>query len=198
MADPGCSGPGDNTESPNPPTVTLSPAAATINNGQSVTLSWSSPTATGCTFTDPSPTGTAVANIGTRPVSPTSNSTYDIFCSNAAGNSAHSFSAITVTVPSVFITADKTRVNGTPSSPATVNLTWSAQQIGVASCSMTKNGSAFTPTGAPANLTPNGAGNIATTTPVAQSITGQSVYKLTCGGISSQVVINVNGGGGEF
>jgi hypothetical protein len=134
LADPGCTNGGDNSESPNPPTVTLSATPSTINSGQSTSLNWSSPSATGCTFAD---TGAAATN-GPRSVSPAVTSTYDIYCSNAAGNSAHSQTTVTVTVPSVFITADKTRVNGTSASPATVNLTWSAQLIGSPTCSMTK------------------------------------------------------------
>lgn len=86
---------------PVPPTVTVTPATATINLGDSQTISWSSTGATSCAKSGAWGTGT-VASSGSETVTPaaTGQYTYTISCTNNDGTASDS-SVVTVTDPNV-------------------------------------------------------------------------------------------------
>ncbi len=85
---------------PVPPTVTVTPATATINLGSSQTISWTSTGATSCVKAG-SWSGTASPN-GNETVTPPSTGTftYTITCTNNDGSASDS-SVVTVTDPNV-------------------------------------------------------------------------------------------------
>src|SRR6478752_6496252 len=79
------------TYSPTVPTVSLTPATATITAGQSVTLSWTSTNATSCSAS----WTTSTATSGSNAVTPSATTTYSITCTGTGGSATDS-SVITV------------------------------------------------------------------------------------------------------
>src|SRR5438093_5066369 len=75
------------------PTATLTPPSATIQSGQSVTLTWATTNATSVTMN-----GNAVAANGSQSYSPTVTTTYTLVASNSAG-SVTDTTTVTVTAP---------------------------------------------------------------------------------------------------
>ncbi len=86
---------------PVPPTVTVTPATATIALGDSQTISWTSTNATSCSKSGDWGTGTAPVS-GSETVTPTAvgQFTYTINCTNNDGSASGS-SVVTVTDPNV-------------------------------------------------------------------------------------------------
>lgn len=81
------------------PTATISVSPTSISTGQSSTITWSSTNATGCTASG-AWTG-AKATSGTQSVSPSTSSTYSIYCTGAGGNSTTVSATVTVTAACV-------------------------------------------------------------------------------------------------
>mgnify|MGYP001610693461 CR=1 FL=1 len=79
-----------------PPTVSMTANPSTIDLGSLSTLSWSSTNATSCSIDQGIG---AVAVNGTRPVSPSTNTTYTITCSGPTAPPAQSSAAVTVNQP---------------------------------------------------------------------------------------------------
>jgi len=107
------------------PTVTLSvsPVSATIDSGQTATLSWSSTDATSCT----AGWTTSNATSGSAAVTPGATSAYTMTCNGAGGSASDSVTvtvnaAPTVTAPTVILTASPSRV----SRGGTITLNWSS------------------------------------------------------------------------
>ena len=179
----GCSGIGGTPENPtgdlicnngatNPhecsiftPTPLLSSDLDTIDNGQSATLTWSSPDADAisCSFVGTPANGVSTGgatsgSVSTGPLSSTQN--YQIICIDADGNtSAPALVTITVLQPSVTISANPPRVQ--PGANSTIS--WSSSQM--ESCST--SGPGFT-------TTTELSGSQAVT------ILSQSTYTITC------------------
>ena len=110
---------------PTPPTANLSANPATIDQGQSATLSWSSTDADSCTASGDWSGSRGIS--GSEIVSPAVTSTYAITCSGEGGNANDS---VTVTVneppaatpPAVSLTASPSRVRQGDS----ITLSWSS------------------------------------------------------------------------
>lgn len=83
------------TAPPPGPTSSISATPASIQAGQSSTLSWSSTNATGCTASG-AWTG-AKGTTGTEAVSPTATSIYTVACTGAAGTSPAASTTVAVT-----------------------------------------------------------------------------------------------------
>lgn len=114
-----------------PPTVTLTANPEAILYGDASELSWISDNADSCTGTNFS-TGGAVT--GVRSVSPTTDTTYAVTCTNSGGSRT---SSATVSVLNEYFSASCV------ASPESVDtgdqVTWSAtQSCGVASCSLSE------------------------------------------------------------
>ena len=118
------------------PTATLSADAYTISSDESTTLRWNSTNATSCAFAGTpvngiSTGGATTGNVSTGSLTSTQN--YQIDCQNASGVHAYASATVTVLQPSVFITADPTRVQTGDHSL----ISWGAD--GVTSCSVTSS-----------------------------------------------------------
>jgi hypothetical protein len=61
-----------------------------------------------------------------------------------------------------------------------------------------KNGSAFNPVSLGGSITPDSVTKVLATSSIVQNIIGQTIYKLTCDGVTSTAVVNVHGGLNEF
>lgn len=103
----------------NPPTVSVTANPATINSGQSSTLSWTSTNATSC-----SGIGSGTGTSGSQSESPTSTTTYTETCTGAGGSGSGS---ATVTVnpvnppPTVTLTANPSTITAGGSSTLTLS-----------------------------------------------------------------------------
>ena len=141
--------------------LTVSPVTATIDQGQSATLSWSSTDATSCTadwITSP-------ASSGSETVSPAATTTYTVTC-NGDGGSASDSVTVTVNTPP---TAAQPTVNLTasPSSIArgnTITLSWSSTDA--TSCTASGGWS----------------GSQATTGSLSLSLSAPATFTLSCSG----------------
>ena len=103
------------------PIATLTPTPATIANGSSATLAWSSTDATSCSGTNFS-TGGAVS--GSKSVSPSSTTTYGLSCTGDGGTDTDS-KTITVT-PAPTPTAALTATPSSAAAGSAVTLAWSS------------------------------------------------------------------------
>ncbi len=116
-------GGGGGGSSPSAPTATLSAAPATVNSGESSTLTWSSSNATACTASGG--WSGAVAASGTQSTGIlTASTTYTLVCTGAGGTSTPTSTAVTVSapLPTVTLTASPTTVN----SGAETTLSWNS------------------------------------------------------------------------
>lgn len=109
---------------PGTPTVNLNATLTTITTGNSTTLSWTSTNASNCTATGGTGWAGTKSASGSVTVSPTSNTTYSIYCTSSLGvNSSTVPRAITVNpLPTVLLTASPTSIYTGNSS----NLTWTS------------------------------------------------------------------------
>ena len=84
-----------NVAPPSAPTVSLTASPTTIDEGNSTTLSWNSTNAVSCNWTGGGLSGSAPTS-GSMSVSPTTDTTYSISCSNLVGDTASDSVSITV------------------------------------------------------------------------------------------------------
>ena len=106
------------------PTATLNASPATIDEGQSSTLTWSSTDATSCTASGA--WSGAKATSGSQSVAPGSTASYTITCTGAGGSTNDS---TTVTVNPASAPAPTVTLNASPSTirkGESTNLTWSS------------------------------------------------------------------------
>lgn len=167
--DPGCTGPTDTTESPNPPTVDLTATPTSVVSGASATLTWTSSGATSCTGTGFSTGGATNNTTGISTGALSANANYQISC-----NGASDTASVTVTNPTADITATPDRVNA----GGTANITWTTSQCTVAT--LTRNGAAFSSALSGTNVP-------------ATNITSQTTFRLTCDGgtVTDTVIVNL-------
>ena len=152
------------------PTATLSASPTTITTGGSSTLTWSSTNATSCTSAGGFSTGGATS--GSVSVSPSSTSSYQIYCDNANGRTYSNIVTVTVSPPPIL------SINAAPSrvlSGGGTTVSWSATNV--TSCTITRNGALWQ------SLTANFSGSLSGST--GDSITSQTVYVMTCNNKSS-------------
>jgi hypothetical protein len=172
---------------PTAPTgVWLTASPSSITNGSSSNLTWGSTGATSCRAFGGFWTGNATSNSTGVSVNPSTTSNYQIHCDNAGGSTNSNIANVTVTAsaPVLSITATPTRV----SSGGTSIIKWSASGSGVTSCNVTRNGGAWK-----SGLVSVPAAGVSDT------VTGQTVYTLTCNAGSPQsVTVNVAPGFQEF
>jgi len=115
---------GGGTPPPPVPTASISASPATIDEGQSSTISWSSTDASSCTASG-AWTGNK-ASSGSEPVSPTTTSTYTITCDGDGGSVTQS---TTVTVNAAATPAPVTSISATATTidqGQSTTLNWSA------------------------------------------------------------------------
>ena len=118
----GCGGGGGSSPPPPPaPTVTLTNSSADVAVNGSVTLTWSSMNATGCTASGA--WSGALATAGSQSVVVTQTSTYSLACTGNGGTANGSTSVTAWSAPTATISADKTAIL----SNGTVRLSWSSQ-----------------------------------------------------------------------
>ncbi|MFA6278841.1 MAG: hypothetical protein WCS97_01140 [Candidatus Paceibacterota bacterium] len=158
--------------------------AATIDNGQSATLTWSSTNATYCIFANDPMTHVAAANSTGVSVSPSATSAYSITCYSSDDTpSSPSNVTVTVTQPNVSISANPMRVP----SGSTSKITWTSLEV--LSCAVTQNGTAWK----------NG---LSGTDIVSDPITGRTVFTITCqtngSPVSKSVTVNLPSSFQEF
>jgi hypothetical protein len=180
LPDPGDGGDGDATVSAN-----LSANPISIVSGNSSTLSWSSSNASSCTGTGFSTGG---ATSGTRSVSPTSNTTYIVSCTNGS-NTDTDDATISVSggacsgAGPVTITASPNRVQA--GAGTSVTLSWTGSNVGSAQCTVTNLG-----TGSTVKTTTVSSCGVNDSVTVS-GITAQTTYRLTCGALVKDVVVNI-------
>ncbi len=151
------------------PTASLSASPSTITTGQSSTLTWSSTNATSCTAAGGFSTGGATS--GSTSVSPSTTSSYQIYCDNAAGRTYSNIATVTVSPPpTVSIAASPSRVL----SGGATTVSWSAANV--SSCSITRNGALWKSLTATSGSLSGSAGD---------TITSQTVYVMKCTGSAS-------------
>jgi hypothetical protein len=151
------------------PTASLSGSPLTIAQGQSATLSWSSTNATSCTAAGGFSTGSATSgSASTGALSSTQS--YQVSCTGAGGTANSNIVTITVTNPTVTITAGPDRVlpNGT------TTISWNASSVN--SCTISKNGVLWKSRTADASHNVVGSAT--------DTITGQTSYVITCANTS--------------
>ena len=146
--------------------------AVTINNGESVTLTWSASSAMSCSGTNFSTGG---ATSGSTVVAPSSTITYTVLCNYNPGlytpSTVQSSVGVTVFNPALNINASPTQVRSGNQS----TISWSATNVDT--CSVT--GPSFSATGVSGSQ-------------LSGPVTIQSTYTLSCqnaGGSLSQSVI---------
>jgi len=146
------------------PTTSLTGSPLTISQGQSANLSWGSTNATSCASAGGFATGNAAS--GTALVTPATTSSYQVSCTGPGGTAASNIVTITVTTPTVTITAGPDRVlpNGT------TTISWNASNVN--SCVITKNGTTWKTRTADASHVVTGSAT--------DTITGQTTYTITC------------------
>jgi hypothetical protein len=143
------------------PTVSISATPASIQSGQSSTVSWTTQNATSCTASGAwsGSRGTS----GNQAVSPTANATYTLACSNTTGTTTQS-TTVTVTAPPPTLV-----FSASPSSiqaGATSTLTWSSQNA--SSCTASGGWTGTRTTSGSSTVTP----------------TSTTTYTLACTGAS--------------
>lgn len=126
-ADPGCPGTTDDTEDPNPPTADLTATPSTLASGNASVLSWSSSGAASCTGTGFSTGGATSGSVSTGALF--ANASYQLAC-----GSANDTATVTVTNPTISITATPDRV----SSGGSARLIWDSNQC--TDVTVTRNG----------------------------------------------------------
>jgi hypothetical protein len=119
------------------PTLTLSANPASINAGQSSTLTWSSTNATSCTASG-GWTGTKAIS-GTQSVSPNTTTTYTLTCTGAGGSASQS---ATVTATDTTPPSTPTNLSAMAVSSTQINLQWTAStdNVGVTGYKVFRNG----------------------------------------------------------
>lgn len=165
--------------------VSLTANPTSITSGNSSTLTWSSSNASSCTGGGFSTGG---ATSGTRSVSPTSNTTYTVSCTN--GSSTDTDDA-TITVSGgacsgagpTSITASPNRVQAGVGTPVT--LSWTGSNIASAQCVVTN-----LETSASVKTTTVSSCGMSDST-IVPAVTTQTTFRLTCGTIVKDVVVNV-------
>ena len=118
-----CGGGGGSAPPPAPPTVSLSAAPTSVVTGSSSTLTWSSTNATSCAASG--------GWSGTKPtagseVTPslTSNASFSLACSNAAGGTATASVTVTVTAPPAVVITTFTATPASIPAGASATLNW--------------------------------------------------------------------------
>lgn len=174
LADGGCTDGNDNDESGNGVTADLVATPTSVITGSSSTLTWSSSGASSCSGTGFN-TGGATNNgagVSTGPL--TSNTNYQISCTGTGGTT-NDTASVTVTNPTVSLTAEDTRVfDG-----GDTTLSWDGDQV--ISCTLTgTNGLSYT------------AGVDALDVP-SEQITTQTTFTVSCdaGAATDTVIVNV-------
>ncbi len=155
------------------PTVNLSASPATIDQGLSATLSWTSTDATSCTAS----WTTSSATSGFASVSPDATTTYAITCTGDGGSASDSVT-ITVNEPPV-VAAPTLNLAASPSTVSrggTITLSWSSTDA--SSCSATGDWSGAKPT--------TGSQSVVINSPV--------TFNLTCSGEGGSVSDTVSYG----
>lgn len=168
------------------PTASLSASPTTIASGGSSTLTWSSSNATSCTGGGFS---TGNATSGTRSVSPSSTSTYTLQCTGPGGSVTRS-ATVTVTAGGGSCTgAGPIEIEASPSRVqpgGSTTLTWSGSNIGSASCTLTNlNTGSQIGSAAVASCTVG-----SQSTPVS-GINAQTTFRLACGSLVKDVIVNI-------
>ncbi len=150
-------------------------SSVTIAPGQSANIAWSSTNTKSCTATAPSSgfsTGNAVSgSASTGALSTSGTYPYDISCLGNDGSTCNATVAnVIVSGPSATLTANPTRV----AKGGTTALSWSSTNA--TSCSITRNGVAWTTPGTGSGSASLTGTNVTDTSP----LTTQTTYKLTC------------------
>jgi hypothetical protein len=150
-------------------------------------LTWSSSNATSCTGGGFSTGG---ATSGTRSVSPGSTATYTLQCTGPGGSDTDS---ATVTVSGsgggscsatgpLSLTATPSRVQAGQGT----TLSWNAANVASASCVLTNVN-----TGSQIDTAAASACSVGNETTAVSSITAQTTFRLTCGSLTKDVIVNV-------
>ena len=171
---------------PSGPTASLTASPTSVSPGNQSTLTWSSANATSCTGGGFS-TGAGNPISGSVAVTPSSpSSTYILTCANAS-TSATDSETVTVSGGScsgtgpIDITATPNRIEAGAGTPVT--LTWTGSNV--ASCTVTNQ-----TTGAVVKTTP-GASCSVSDNQVQSGLSAQTTYRLTCGSLTKDVVVNI-------
>lgn len=188
----GCGpGPSCNNGAQNPPscstftpTATLSANPTVIDQGQSSILTWNSNNATSCTGTGFVAGGTTSGSVSTGALDTVGTQNYQVICHRGSQNSSPALASVEVLAPGASISANPARVP----SGNTSAITWSAN--GVQSCTVTGPGGTIVPS------TPSNSEHaFSTGSPYTATITGQSVFTITCqtnsSPVSRSVTVNV-------
>src|SRR3989344_4854106 len=148
---------------PEPPTLSLSASSATINNGQSLVLSWSSVNTTNCSASGGWLGGKSLS--GSETVSPTQNTTYGLSCSGPGGSISREQTVQVRQVPSANIKA-----NGSDG-PVPLNFNESAT---ISWASSNVNSCLVSPTGWTGTSGSQSTGNL--------TAGGAKTYSISCSG----------------
>lgn len=169
--DPGCTDVNDDSEDPNPPTANLTAAPPTVASGNSSMLTWSSSGAASCTGSGFSTGGAPSGSVSTGALY--ANTNYGVSCGSASDTAT-----VTVTNPTVEITATPDRVNFGGS----VNIAWTSSQC--TNVTVTRNGTSIS----------TGVLNQAVPGLAALNITGQTTFTASCPDAASAqdtVIVNI-------
>lgn len=171
---------------PSAPTAGLNSSQSSVPPSTPVTLTWNSTNATSCTGSGFS-TGAGSPTSGSVSVTPAApSSTYILTCTNGS-QTANDTEVVTVSGGScsgagpVDITATPNRVR--EGAGTTVTLTWTGSNV--ASCTVTNEN-----TGAVVKTTTAAACSVSDSA-TASGITAQTRYRLTCGSLTKDVVVNI-------
>lgn len=174
----------------NPPTVSLTASASSINAGDSVTLTWSSSNANSCSWMA-GLSGT-LATSGTATDSPSATTTYTMQCTGDGGSATKSVTvtvnapASTITAVSVSASASTVAVNRTVSFTATVSGTGS---FSTAVDWTTTGGTLSATTGSSVTLTaPASAGSVKVTATSHQDSTKSGSASVTVTAAQSETL----------
>lgn len=166
-----------------PPTATLSASPPTVVSGNKTTLTWSSTNATSCSAAGGFDTGGRTSGSALSIPLTTNPADFQVTCTGPGGV-GRANTSVTVTSPTVAISATPTRVT----SGSSTTVSWKATDVDT--CDITRNGSHWKtlPTDAP----------LTSSSP--DTITGQTVYEITCTDASTKahadsVVVNTGTGG---
>lgn len=188
----GCGpGPTCNNGSTNPPacdngapTATLSANPRVVDRGQSSVLTWNSTNANLCTGTGFSTGNATSGSVSTGALNTAGTQNYQVVCRKGNQNSNPATASVEVLAPGAAISASPPRVP----SGNTSTITWSAN--GVRSCTVTGPG------GTIASGAANSSFAFSAGSPHIATITGQSVFTITCqtnsSPVSRFVTVNVN------
>lgn len=189
-ADPGCSGPNDTTDGPNPPIITSFTATPNrVSQGNTSTLAWTSTGATACTGTGFTAGGANGSTVVTPPA--LGNNNYSLTCTGAGGTSPASNVTVEVIVPTATITAEPSLARDNK----TTDLKWSATEVSSCTISASPTGPTFT-----ANYSPVTPG---TNTTAVSNINDKTTFTLSCvtttgGNVSASTQVNVRFLSDEF